>query len=379
VGSNPTLSAVKKVTLLFFILFVSLPFLPAQAAYRFADFKAHPPIHILGNAKSLPAGFSPEQIKSVYNLPKTGGKGTIAIIGAYDDPTIEKDLQVFNKQFNLADCTSSNGCFEKHTMSNLIKPNSGWAMEASLDVEWSHAIAPNANILLVEATTPSGKNLLQAIDYATSRKDVVAISMSWGGAEFPEETTLDSHFISKYGASFFASSGDNGAGASWPAASPNVVGVGGTSLNFLKNNTMVVKETAWSESGGGVSVYEKQPNYQADYSISKAKGYRAIPDVAYNADPQSGFAIYKSPTGRSKNGWYVVGGTSAGAPQWAAIQALGHSATNQNFYTDKSSPNNTQYFHDIISGSNGDCGYYCTARKHYDYVTGLGSPFTTHF
>ncbi len=349
----------------------------ANAAYRFSDFKAYPPIHVLGTAKLAPVGMTPDQIKSVYNLPKTGGNGTIALIDAYNDPTLETDLGIFSKQFNLAPCTSTNGCFEKHAMSSTVAKNSGWAMETSLDVEWAHAIAPGAKILVVEATTPSGKNLLAAIDYAASRKDVVAISMSFGGAEFSDETTLDSHFVSKYGASFFASSGDNGAGPSWPAASPNVVGVGGTSLSMHGN--VLSKETAWNGSGGGVSAYEKEPSYQMSYSIPKAGGYRSIPDVSYNADPNSGYSIYVSPSGTSKSGWYVVGGTSAGAPQWAAIAALGHSANNTNFYADKSSSNNASFFRDIVSGSNGDCGYYCSARKRYDYVTGLGSPLTINF
>ncbi len=105
---------------------------------------------------------------------------------------------------------------------------------------------------------------------------------------------------------------------------------------------------------------------------------RAIPDVAYNADPQSGFSVYKT-TGKSRNGWYTVGGTSAGAPQWAAIKALGLSADNPKFYLAKASSQSAAYFRDIRSGTNGDCTYYCTARKHYDYITGLGSPLTAQF
>src|SRR4029077_427951 len=114
--------------------------------------------------------------------------------------TMEKDLGVFDKMYGLAACTTANGCFTKHKMatgSSTIATNSGWALETSLDVEWAHAIAPKAKILLVEAKTPSGANLLDAIDYASSRKDVVAVSMSWGGAEFPEETSLDAHFTNK--------------------------------------------------------------------------------------------------------------------------------------------------------------------------------------
>jgi subtilase family serine protease len=344
----------------------------AEAAYHFSNFKGRPPIHILGGATKTPVGMTPAQIKSFYNLPAAGGHGTIVVVGAYDDKTIENDLSVFSKQFSLPLCTTTNGCFAKHPMTANVKANSGWAMETSLDIEWAHAIAPNAKILLVEATTPSGANLLKAVDYAASVKDASAISMSWGGAEFPEELSLDSHFQSVSGAPFFASSGDNGAGASWPAASPNVIGVGGTTIS-LKSGGSFSKETAWSGSGGGVSAYEKEPSFQNDYSIPKAGGMRAIPDVSYDADPSSGFPIIHS------GKWFVVGGTSAGSPQWAAIAALGNGLNIANLYADKNTANNVNYFRDITYGANGDCGYYCSARAHYDYVTGLGSPLTDNF
>ncbi len=343
----------------------------ASAAYHFSDFQGRPPIHIF-KTNVVPQGLSPERVKMVYHLPKSGGHGTIAIVDAYDAATIENDLRVFSRTFELSDCTTKNGCFEKHAMSKSVKSDSGWALETALDVEWAHAIAPDAKILLVEVTTPSGDNLVKAVDYAVKRADVVAVSMSWGGGEFPEEKTLDSHFVSKTGAAFFASSGDNGAGASWPAASPTVVAVGGTLLSFKTDGTLS-RESAWNGSGGGVSAYEEAPAYQKEYSIPKSKGMRAIPDVSYNADPQSGVSVYK-------NGkWFVLGGTSAGAPQWAAIHALGHSAFNEKLYTDKAGASHAAFFRDITSGSNGDCAYYCDARKHYDYITGLGSPLGVHF
>ena len=363
---------------LFFFVGCLLFFAPraqVRAAYHFGQFRARPPIHIFGLAKKSPTGLSPEAIKNIYHLPKDGGQGTIAIIGAYKDSTIENDLNIFSQQFNLPACTIKNNCFEEHNLGAITK-NSGWGLETSLDVEWAHAIAPQAKILLVEAKTPSGKNLLEALDYARQLADVVAVSMSWGGAEFSDEINLDNHFSSDHNISFFASSGDNGAGASWPAASPNVVAVGGSSLSII--NGFFKKETSWAGSGGGISAYESEPNYQKNYSISRAGGHRAIPDVAYNADPASGFSVYKT-TGKGKIGWYVLGGTSAGAPQWAAIHSLGLSAYNENFYNDKASENNTSYFKDITSGQNGDCGYFCTARKHYDYVTGLGTPLTVNF
>jgi subtilase family serine protease len=359
-----------------------VPFGAARAAYRFSDFQGKPPVHVYKSAQTAPSGVTPTEIKKIYNLPATGGKGTIALIDAYDDANMESDLAAFDKQFNLPACTTADGCFEKHKMASSTASNSGWAMETSLDVEWAHAIAPGAKILLVEAKTPSGANLMSAVDYAAARKDVVAVSMSWGGAEFSDELSEDSHFVGKASSSiaFFASSGDDGTGASWPASSPNVIGVGGTSLSLASSGTLIA-ESAWSGSGGGVSAYEKEPAYQAAYKISKANGMRAIPDVSYDADPASGYPIYiTTGTGsKAKGAWDTVGGTSAGAPQWAAIQALGGSTALAKFYTDKASTSTLKYFRDITSGSNGTCQYYCDARKRYDYVTGLGSPQTTKF
>ncbi len=344
----------------------------AKATYHFAQFRGRPPIHVFGGSSKIPRGLTPSQIKKIYHLPESGGHGTIVIVGAYDNPTVEVDLQKFSHQFGLPLCTSTNGCFEKHPMSRSIKVDGSWAMETSLDVQWAHAIAPQAKIVLVEATTLSGANLLQAVDYAASRSDAVAISMSWGGKEFPEETTLDKHFISVSHAPFFAASGDHGTGVSWPASSPNVIGVGGTSLARNKRGTFT-KEVGWAGSGGGVSAYEDQPLFQRDFMSIKSQGMRAVPDVAYDADPRSGFPILY------KGVWHVVGGTSAGSPQWAGIAALGTGAANTNFYKDKVASNHAQYFRDITSGSNGSCGYYCDARKRYNYVTGLGTPLTVHF
>lgn len=342
-----------------------------EAAYHFSNFKGVPPIHVYAKTKA-PVGMTPAEIKKIYNLPQRGGKGTIAIIGAYADADAEADLAAFDKQFGLPACTKANGCLEQHLMNAFERDNSSWDTETSLDIEWAHAIAPDAKILLVEAKTQSGANLLAAVDYAASRSDVVAVSMSWGGAEFPEETSLDTHFVSKYSALFFASSGDQGSGASWPASSPNVIGVGGTSV-ILKSDGTLSRETAWTGSGGGISAYEKEPAFQSSYEIPKANGMRAIPDVSYDADPASGFPIYHA--GR----WEEVGGTSAGAPQWAAIAALGSGITLKNLYSDKLSEDPRAYFRDITSGTNGACGYICAARAHYDYVTGLGSPQTDKF
>jgi subtilase family serine protease len=362
--------AVTFIPFLVIILFIFAPL--AHAAYHFSDFTAHTPLHIYATTGKSPAGMTPTEIKKLYNLPTTGGKGIIVIVGAYDDAAIQSDLNAFDATFNLPACTTQNGCFTQHTISSSKTDNSGWDLETALDVEWTHAIAPSAKILLVEATTASGANLMKAVAYAAAQKGASAISMSWGGAEFPEETTMDSAFTSVSGAPFFASSGDNGTGASWPASSPKVIGVGGTSFSLTSTGTLI-KETAWEGSGGGVSAYEKEPAFQTAYSIPKSAGMRAIPDVAYDADPASGFPIIHDGV------WRTAGGTSAGAPQWAAIAALGKGITAAELYKDKSSATNASYFRDIVSGTNGSCGYFCDARARYDYVTGLGSPHTVNF
>jgi subtilase family serine protease len=326
---------------------------------------AHTTFHIHRAATQAPTGLSPTQIRAAYNLSPTGGTGTIAIVDAYDDPTVLSDLNVFSSQFGLPPAN-----FEKHMMASSISTNGGWALEISLDVQWAHAIAPYAKILLVEARSNSLTDLLAAVNYARNRADVVAISMSWGASEFSSESYYDSYFTSSYGATFFASSGDNGKGVIWPSASPNVVAVGGTTLTFSGG---LVSETAWSGSGGGISKYEAEPSYQTTYGISGTNGKRAVPDVSYDADPYSGVSVYDSTPYSGATGWWQVGGTSAGAPQWAAIQSLGRSASNNNFYQDAESAYSS-YFRDITSGSN---GYPATAG--YDLVTGLGSPLTTDY
>lgn len=353
------------------LLFILLPnFQKPVLARNFDDFQAHPPIHIQKSFQSTPTGLSPSRVKKIYHLPASGGSGTIAIIAAYDSPTVENDLIIFSKKFKLPLCTTANGCLEIHKMDSSIETDSGWAGETALDTQWSHAIAPKARILLVEAKSPSGASLISAIDYARNRSDVVAISMSWGGPEYQTEINYDSHFTSPYGATFFASSGDNGTGVEWPAVSPNVIGVGGTTLHFNSKGTLS-SETAWSGSGGGVSSFVTEPDFQINFGILKLNSKRAVPDVSYNADPSTGFSVYQK-------GWMVVGGTSAGAPQWAAMRALGKNIANSNLYND-ASKKYSQFFRDVSKGTNGDCNLYCSAKKKYDTVTGLGSPITYKF
>ena len=330
------------------------------------------------SALATSAGISPATIKSIYNLPTgTVGSGTIAIIDAYDNPNAEADLNTFSAQYSLPACTTKNGCFTKAMMKTKLAGDTGWGLEENLDIEWAHAIAPGAKILLVEAASDSGTNLMNAVDYAVKQPGVVAVSMSWGGAEFSTEAKYDSEFTGS-GIQFFAASGDDGHAASWPASSVNVVGVGGTTLN-LTSTGKLASETAWSGSGGGISKYVSEPNWQLSYGVANAGGKRAIPDVSYNADPNSGYPVYDSYGHTKANSWLVVGGTSAGTPQWAAIQSISKSTSLSKMYSDAKLKSANQYFRDITSGTNGGCKLICTAATGYDLVTGLGSPVTQKY
>ncbi len=251
-----------------------------------------------------------------------------------------------------------------------------------MDVEWAHAIAPGAKILLVESKTNSFANLFGAVDYASARANQV--SMSWGGSEFSSEASNDFHF-QVTGVTFFASSGDGGHGLIYPSASPFVVSVGGTTLNIDRFGNLV-SETAWSGSGGGISAFESEPSYQTNYPIPSTGGLRGNPDVSYDADPASGVAVFDSLGDQGFKDWIQVGGTSAGSPQWAALGAIVNAGrTSPLSSTSTTTPTNvaiyniakTAYstnFRDITSGTNGSCGSVCTAGTNYDFVTGLGSP-----
>jgi subtilase family serine protease len=333
----------------------------AQTMHRIKAYNIDPDVTI-GDGTPY---FNPAKIQAVYNLPTDPGAGTgttIAIVDAYDNPKVATDLALFSSQFGLPAAN-----FELHKMSSFIPANSGWAMEISLDVQWAHAIAPGAKILLVEARSSSLTDLLNAVNYARNRADVSAISMSWGGSEFSGQTSYDSYFTSQYGASFFASSGDTGGVISWPSSSANVIAVGGTTLTQTGTS---YTETAWSGSGGGKSTQVAKPTYQTATSYS----VRTTPDVAYNADPNTGFLVINNYGYSTNTNWWIVGGTSAGAPQWAAIQAIGKTATNNNFYLNFQQ-NYGKDFSDVIGGTSG--GFSAVAG--YDLSTGIGSPIGTDF
>ncbi|HEV3345031.1 MAG TPA: S53 family peptidase [Pirellulales bacterium] len=349
----------------------------------------------------IPYGDTPGQIRNAYGFNQVafnngtstiagdGSGQTIAIVDAYGDSKIASDVHAFDVQFGLADPNLK--VVNQNGGTKLPGNNSGWALETALDVEWAHAIAPDAQLLLVEANNSSLGNLLAGVNYARNQPGVVAVSMSWGAGEFLGETSYDSYFTTPaghQGVTFVAASGDSGAGTIWPGASPNVLSTGGTTLN-IDSSGNYLGETAWTGSGGGLSLYESQPTYQSQSGlVTQSATQRAAPDVAYDADPASGVAVYDSISYAGQTGWFQVGGTSAAAPQMAALVAVAdqgrqianggaaNSLPNAQASLYSLAANPTSYssdFHDTTSGSNGLAAL-DQAAAGFDLVTGLGTP-----
>lgn len=338
---------------------------------------------------STVVGLTPAQIKKAYGFDQLSGDGsgqTIAIVDAYNDPNISSDLSTFSKQFSLANPNLS-VVNQTGGSTNLPKTDGGWAQEISLDVEWAHAIAPKAKILLVEAKSASLSDLLAGVDTARHADGVSVVSMSWGTNEFFTEGNYDSYFTTPaghQGVTFVASSGDEGswAGASWPAVSSNVLSVGGTTLNISDSSGTYGGETGWSGSGGGVSDFISEPSYQSQYGNI---GGRGAPDVSYNANPYTGFAVYDSLSFQGSSGWMSIGGTSAGAPQWGALIAIanqgrvaahgttldGATGTLPAIYSLYNANDYTNNFHDVTFGRS---SWWYGAHQGWDAVTGLGTP-----
>jgi hypothetical protein len=417
------------------------------------------------------SGYVPSQIRKAYgfdqvNFGSGAGDGagqTIAIVTAYHDPNLTSDLHTFDQQFALKDPPALT-VVDQNGGKNYPRTDGGWAVETALDVEWAHAIAPGAKILVVEASSPTLPDLLNAVDTARKAAGVSVVSMSWGADEFRQETGLDSSFTTPAGhtgVTFVAASGDEGAflGPQWPATSPNVLSVGGTSLLLQDAAGAYGDESAWAGSGGGTSTVEPQPAWQtnavgslptsprsshfgrdfqpfarwrdgasagedgfpagddhgfgppggaawpgspfggdgpfglhytdgadqfAPAAISAVSAGRSSPDVAYNADPRTGFAVFSSVPIAGHSGWSVVGGTSAGAPQWAGLVAIanqgraaaglpaldGPSATIPMLYALYKGGTDAA-LNDITTGGG---PWFVAAGQGYDQVTGLGTP-----
>ena len=267
-------------------------------------------------------GYSPAQVVSAYgftsNVSTAGADGTgqtIALVEAYHSKTIVSDLQTFDQLFHLPGPPSIQQ-FNQYGGTQLPAVNNTWSQETALDVEWAHAIAPGAKIVIVEAKSDRLVDLLTAIDAARRINGVTVVSISWGVNEFASETSFDYLFTAPAEHSnitFVASSGEHATAGplQWPATSPDVVSVGGSTLT-LANADGITVDAPWTSTDSGNSQYEAAPPFQ------KSGGKRGVPDVVYDGNPTTGFAVYDS----SNGGWVTLGGTSAGAPQWAALIAI---------------------------------------------------------
>jgi fibronectin-binding autotransporter adhesin len=372
-----------------------------------------------GEVLSVISGpYTPYQMREAYqfnelsftnslhqSVTADGAGQTIAIIDAYDDYTIFSDLDTFDQNMSFDNQSSlyqefgpASSFLTQKAMSTQfpgLYPYMSWVAETSLDVEWAHAIAPAAQILLVEAQNNSLGALFNAVNYAKSISSVDVISMSWGGSEFPSESGYDSLFntpAGHQGITFVASAGDTGGFTEYPAVSPNVLSVGGTTLNLTSNGNWY-SESAWGDGvisdeggGGGLSEYESQPTYQS--GVEPDTTMLAAPDVSYDANPSTGVSIvYTIPFYGIGTNWTQIGGTSAGAPQWAALIAIadqgrelagktsldGPSQLLPALFALYSTPAYSSDFHDITTGSNG-----YPAGSGFDLATGLGSPIASN-
>ncbi len=338
----------------------------------------------------IAGSLSPASILTAYGLngatpPSTQ---TIALVDAYDDATIASDLAVFDSRFGLPACTEANGCFRKVNESGNTLPlpassgrdERGWAQEIATDVEVAHGVCASCKILLVEASSNENSDLYTA-EQTAATLGANEISNSWGG----EEPSSDSRAFNHPGVAITASAGDEGyldwltgeraAAAQYPASSPHVVGVGGTRLALNAETSAWEGETVWNDGGssggalegsgaggGGCSARFAAPSWQQalpDWSAVGCGSTRSVADVAADADPYTGVAVYDSTeTPEGEKGWETIGGTSVASPIVASAFALAGGARGVPY------PSRTLYenlasdpasLHDVVTGSNGEC------------------------
>ena len=384
------------------------------------DYAAETPLNPLATPKVVMT-FTPAQIRSAYGLPALPATGssvsaaqaaamgagqTIYIVDANDDPNAAAELAAFNQKFGLPGCTttniaagaslpltaaSTNGCqfsvvysTANATMTSLAPAyDSGWATEIALDVQWTHATAPMARIILIEAPDASNDSLQAAIGLANAMGPG-AVSMSFGAPEGSWTSSSDSAFATA-NMTYLAATGDSGNGVSWPSVSSHVLAVGGTSLTYSGSGLRT--EAAWSGTGGGISAYVPAPSYQTSAVPGLgSQSFRAVADVSFNADPNTGQYLAVMSQGSSSVSWLSAGGTSLATPQWAGIIAIanaqralaGKGALGQVhsvLYSQiaSSASNYSGSFLDVTQGADGSCAA-CVAHTGYDEVTGLGTP-----
>jgi subtilase family serine protease len=367
--------------------------------------------------------YTPAQVRSAYGMPalpnfeatispaQTAAMGagqTIYLVTAFRDAHIAHELAAFNTRFGLPPCqvrrlepsqtlplpaASPSGC-ELLVVANtsaggisaaLPDYNMAWAHEAALDVQWAHATAPLARLVLIEAQDGSLSSLLGAIKLANAMGSGV-VSMSFGCPEGPWTDAVDTLF-SNDAMSYVAATGDTGPEVAWPAVSPRVLAVGGTSLRYGDGATR--SEAGWSATGGGFSSFTAAPSYQTSTwpGLAGQVG-RGVADVAFNADPNTGQYVARMAPGATTPTWTSAGGTSLATVQWAGLLAVANAQRALAGKPALGAPHALLYgqiaalprqyaqaFSDITRGNNGGCAS-CATFTGYDTPTGLGTPQT---
>lgn len=365
------------------------------------------------------ATYTPAQIRAAYGLPalptswsgltsqqaaQFGAGQTVYIIIAYNSPNMLAELNAFNQKFGLPQCVnktvatnatlplsppSGNQCeismvysTPSGAMTSAVPGyNEGWATELALDVQWVHATAPLARIVVVASADPNINSIAGSIALA-NRMGPGVVSMSLGAREGSWVASLEGYFNGS-GMTYVAATGDYGTEVNWPAVASKVVGVGGTTLTYTGGTR---SESVWSGAGGGVSAFLATPTYQTSGipgvgSLTK----RGVSDVSFNADPASGQYTAVMSQGSTSVSWISAGGTSLAAPQWAGVFAITNALkkvggknvmTGSEAHTSLYNVAKTNYatdFKDITTGSNGSCSL-CIGKSGYDLGSGLGSP-----
>jgi hypothetical protein len=325
-------------------------------------------------ATTAPAGYGPVDLQSAYRIPTVGaGVGaTIAIVDAYDLPTAESDLSTYRAQYGLSPCTTSNGCFRKVNQAGGSSPpatNPAWGEEIALDLDMASASCPNCSILLVEANSGAMTDLGQSVNTAVAL-GARYVTNSYGSKESSANSAYDAAYYDHPGVVITAAAGDAGYGVDYPAASRYVTAVGGTTLS-PSINARGWSETVWSGTGSGCSGGDAKPSWQHDGGCPD----RTVVDVAADADPQTGVAVYDSTPDNGASGWMVFGGTSASTVILAGVYAAA-GTPGTNTYPASYPYSYPGGLFDVTAGSNGTCtpSYLCTGVTGYDGPTGLGTP-----
>lgn len=372
-------------------------------------------------AGSTVTTYTPAQIRAAYNLPvlpdlsgsltateaaQLGAGQTVYIVNAYHDPNIAAELAAFASRFGLPGCDAAtidpaaslplasapgDGCTLSVVYAtsgggmtaNAPAYNAGWATEIALDVQWVHATAPMARIVLIEAPDSGIASIANAVALANAMGPGV-VSLSLGANEGSWVSSVDSVFYGS-GMSYAAATGDNGAAVEWPSVSPGVLAVGGTTLTFKGSGAR--SEAVWAGTGGGVSKFMARPSYQTKAVPGLGTPVRrAVADVAFNANPASGQYVAVMSQDGSRTSWVSAGGTSLATPQWAALLAVTNALRVQSGLGLIGAPHRSLYaavasvpklyaadFLDIKTGRDGSCAL-CVAKTGYDNPSGLGTP-----